>query len=165
MDNLLPCARLDRSGMFVLCARIDCGTRLGSIFEIDLGSLCAGRGIDIETSDGSRRKVEVGDVFRSFVLPAGWRPSPSGVWELTRHAREAMRHGRPPMYRRPFAEIPGGMRRQHDVVPMIPTQIECPSCHLEQVLDQGQLRLTERPFALIPSDSFIGWFVKEEAGA
>jgi hypothetical protein len=76
--------------------------------------------------------VRHGENASSWVaLDAGWIYG-EGVWTITRRARERLRQGRRPSYRRRSRDAPGASP-WHSV--RLPTRIKCWLCDLEQVLD------------------------------
>jgi hypothetical protein len=65
-------------------------------------------------------------------LDAGWMHS-HGVWKITPRARERLREGRRPSYRRLSPDAPGADPRHYIT---LPARIECWSCSLTQWIEQ-----------------------------
>jgi hypothetical protein len=147
-----PYARLDKTGQRILCGRIDCGRELAGVDEFDLFAATTGAAALIVTADGTTRSLGPDDQLRILRLSPGWvRPTESAPWQMTRHAWERVKRGKPPRYRRPYAELPGGARRQHPQGTALPCRITCPACGLEQVLDEDRLHLTHLPIQILPA--------------
>ncbi len=122
-------ARLDKkTGLRVLCGHPNCG----EIAEI--------------TETGNLRRLH---------LPSGYKPREDGVWDLGKHARENVKHGRRAQDRRGYvnnAVIRGALIRGERVdtkperwspIPELPTKAVCPICGHPNVLDPDQLRVTD----------------------
>ena len=100
-----------------------------------------------------------GPMIRYFWLAPGWHQSPvRGIWYLTPHARERIRRGRSPGFRRPDEpyiqaewddELPGP---QWARTPDLPAVLKCPLCERFSTVDPAALNVdpaTDRkPFAI-----------------
>ena len=82
-------------------------------------------------------------------LPAfgpGWLPRERDkVWDLTAHAEDQMRRGKPPMFKRGRRTL-GGTAQPHNV-PDLPCEAKCPypSCGMINLLDGSELGITRMP--------------------
>ena len=148
-------ARLDKTGMRVLCGRRGCRGHLASIEEYAL------------PSDWKR-------VERWLSFPMGWVEKPAGHWELTHHAKQRLdRSNRemsagirnapkrlisakggkvPDAVRAALPAVPGGRSPREDASAHeprdLPVGAKCPVCGYVNLLHRDALRLT-RPLAII----------------
>ena len=120
--------------------------------------LCGSCGNEI-----ARIRVRAAERFVAF--PPGWKVnSADGAWTLTRHAREAIKWGRPPSYRRahrPRVGLPLEGRESRDdliylerrmrrpargiLVDQFPVQAACPRCDARSWLTTERLRVKPYP--------------------
>jgi len=116
-------ARLDKTGLRVLCGVKDCGYELAWVLE---------RGVYAE-----------GRWQRGLWFGPGWAPRADGVWSLTPRAMRRRRRGQAPAHRRADA---GGK-----IVGMIPVNLPieavCPDCDFRQQLAPDILGVHPLPFA------------------
>jgi len=132
-------ARLDKSGLRVLCGVRDCGTKLCWV----LAPIVGGRRV-------------------LFFLP-GWTRRDDGVWAMTARAVRRVRQGRRPADRSWYSAITlSGSRDERaprGIIPYCvadrPLEAVCPSCGFRQVLDPDPLNvvLGERGKTLFKSAS------------
>lgn len=119
-------ARLDRTGWFVLCAYIDCGTRITEVSPIG---------------------------ERAVMLGPGWKQEESGTWRLTPHAQRRFDAGHAPRDRRralsPGAaaakELRGTPKEDRYQEPPLPAYVVCPRCRHTETLDADRLRAQAMP--------------------
>ena len=90
-------ARLDKSGGYILCGRIDCGARLAGVFRFSDEDI---KRIKEEAEEANPGVVM--NVISHIAFPAGWAPDSrtGGVWRLSTHARGLVRKGFKPRLRR-----------------------------------------------------------------
>ena len=150
-----PLARLGRRHRTeVFCWWLDCDGLLGVVKPRPAG------GWDIGP-DGVH--TPAGPMRRYFWMAPGWHQSPvRGIWYLTSHARERMRRGRSPGFRRPDApylnaewddELPGA---QWSRTPDLPALLKCPLCGRVSTVDPVALNVDPATGSKPPAIR-LGW--------
>jgi hypothetical protein len=119
-------ARLDNTGHYIICGRINCGARIAQVHRFQQEE------IDNALAEGN----EQASTFRNAVdwnyiaFPAGWAPGRDGVWRLSAHAKQRQKQGQTPKLRRYPKNH--GMYTNNDVMGMefggLPVAAVCPTC-------------------------------------
>lgn len=130
-------ARLAKSRLRVLCGRIECGTTIADV----------------------REQLE----GRVVIFPSGWTKDPTGIYRLTRRARQRRARGQSLGYRRPpapthyFRPDDTPARTYYSVTPReYPALAQCPECGFIQTLDSAQLDVIIEPRFLYPNHTRAG---------
>ena len=119
-----------------VCGMLDCGAKLGELAEL------------IESADENVRRL-ADDNGRVLFMEPGLVPAADGVWQLSSHGADRMRHRqRPKTRRRPWATVPGEVVRldtgrtgiSSRVCARPPAELRCPRCGSRQTITAASLR-------------------------
>jgi hypothetical protein len=142
------CARLSRDRKSVRCGRADANgaqTCTGELGRIE--TITSVRHTDDLWATSDDPVIPLDEPARILHFAPGWAEH-DGTWQLTKHARDNVKHGGTPDFRRKMPGLTDDERLNYleylgTLSPRAyPVRAKCPRCQCVQVLDLGRLELT-----------------------